>query len=211
MSFIKNKTKKGILATSLTLILVATGAAIGGTYSLFSGSSSASTHITTGNLAFSFKRVKLESKVLGETGLLEDEVDESVVDLTTTGLQAFTATNAVPGVSYETTFSLKNLGTTAFKSSISVIDPVGKDSEDLDISYLLDCFKITMTIDSRTTSFLLSEIDGVNSTLNLGNSLVNSEKTFTVKTEFLSTSDNRAQNCSLTYSLSLNALQILSE
>lgn len=195
----------------MTLILIATGAAIGGTYSLFSGSSSASTHITTGNLAFSFKRVKLESKVLGETGLLEDEVDESVVDLTTTGQDALIASNTVPGVSYVATFNLKNIGTTAFKSSISIIDPIAKDSENQDIAYLFDCFKVTMAIGDNTTSFLLSEIDGVNSVLNLGNSLVNSEKVFTIKTEFLEASDNRAQSCSLTYSLSLNAIQILSE
>ena len=113
-------------------------------------------------------------------------------------------------MSYETTFSLKNTGTTAFKSTISVLDPVGKDSEDQDIAYLLDCFKITMTCGALTNSFLLSEVE-TNSSLNLGNSLVNSEKIFTIKTEFLETSDNRAQNCSLSYSLSLNAIQILSE
>ena len=75
-SFIKNKTKKKILASSIALILIATAAAIGGTYALYSGSSSASTHITTGSLSFSFKRTKLVSNVLANSGLLEEVIDK---------------------------------------------------------------------------------------------------------------------------------------
>lgn len=206
---IKKQVKKGLVVTSTILLLVAGAVAIGGTYSLFSGQASTSTHITTGNLKFDFSRTNLESKTLNDKGVLETTVDSTKVDLTATGTNAFDAINAVPGSSYIATFNILNTGTTAFASSIKILNPVAEDSEGKNNDYVLSCFKITLTHGETTSTFLLSEINDNNSSLDLGKLYVQENTNFTIKTEFLVDSNNDAQNCSLNYSLSLDATQVL--
>lgn len=206
---IKKQVKKGLVVTSTILLLVAGAVAIGGTYSLFSGQASTSTHITTGNLKFDFSRTNLESKTLNDKGVLETTVDSTKVDLTATGTNAFDAINAVPGSSYIATFNILNTGTTAFASSIKILNPVAEDSEGKNNDYVLSCFKITLTHGETTSTFLLSEINDNNFSLDLGKLYVQENTNFTIKTEFLVDSNNDAQNCSLNYSLSLDATQVL--
>lgn len=90
-----------------------------------------------------------------------------------------------------------------------MLNPIVKNELDEVNEYGLSCFKITLTKGETSTSFLLSEVSQENSLLDLGNLYLKEETTFSIKTEFLEESNNKVQNCSLTYSLSLDAVQII--
>ena len=200
-----NKGMKGLIIAGGISVL-ALGGLIGGTFALFQRQTSVTAHIKVGNLNFEFARIKLEGNVLDNQGYVSPMTpDETVVDLSQNGAEAFSVENAAPGTDYTATFELKNTGSTAFTTSVALPSITATNSEDADISAdMLPLVKVTFAAAGTTdvvytldnpTSFVVPDVTK-------GETV-----DFTMKVEILSELGNVAQYSNLDIGMRLTVTQ----
>lgn len=200
---------KGLIIASCVASLGLAGA-IGGTYALFSRKLEVVSHVKVGNLNFSFVRTSLKQKVLNDKGYLEEKVDTSVVDLTSDGAKAFDLDGVVPGSEIESTFKLANIGGTAFKTEVNLVnlEVKDKDGNAAENDWLSHVSVKCLEAESEKASFTLKDLG----TVNLSNLEKGKELTFSLKFSFdLDAIGNEAQEEDISFALRLSCTQIVSE
>ena len=193
--------KLKITLIAITLISISSAALVTATNALFTGNKEVETHVVTGNLDFEFYRTKIVGQSLGSDGYLADYKSDKLVDLTETGADAFSIDTLVPGSTYTATFNLKNVGTTAFKSNISLIDIECANQ------YLLDKITITTEYNSVVEEYALKDYASI--VLDLGQLAVGEDLDFYVSLSLPEAADNQAQNSNVNFAIKLDAVQVL--
>ncbi len=203
----KNKHIKGLLIASGFAVIGLVGA-IGGTYALFNRSLSVVTHVKVGNLNFSFRRTNLKQKVLNDSGYLEEKVDNSVLDLTENGAEAFNLDSIVPGSEVESTFTLSNTGGTAFETAFSLLNIAVKDGEETvsNVSWLDNVSVKCLKEGTEEASFTLGDLRSVD----LGDLAKGAEMTFSLKLSFDANAiGNEMQSKDISFAMRLNCTQVV--
>lgn len=195
--------KLKIVLVAITLISISSAALVTATKALFTGKQEVPTHVVTGNLDFEFYRTKVEGQALTAEGYVDDYADNTKVNLTESGADAFDIDLLVPGSTYTATFNLKNVGTTAFESNISFINL------ECDNQYLLEQIVITTEFNAVTETYSLSEYATIN--LELGHLAVSEDLDFKVSLSLPSTADNKAQDSDVKFAIKLDAVQVLNK
>ncbi len=202
----ESKRIKGLLIASGVAAL-ALGGAIGGTFALFNRNLDVVSHVKIGNLNFSFSRTELRSKVPNAQGYLEDKVDDSLLDLTQDGSEAFELENIVPGSEVKSTFKLENTGGTAFKTTLELLNvQVTADNVTSDSVSWLEYVSVSVTEGTdEKGSFTLKDLSPVDlSDLEKGAS-----DEFALKLSFDAEQiSNEAQDQELSFAIKLTLTQL---
>ena len=201
-------TKKLLLISSLA-ILAGSAVALGATYSLWSAAQNVNNHVAAGSLKIELKRTNLVQTKIGGNGLVYDETDATVVDLTEDGSKLFNVEHAFPTWQATSTINIKNVGTVPFDYSVAFTFDYRALTEDKDKA-LAEQLKVTLLGSDGTTKlsdFKLSEVQSGSFT-QVNTLLSGADENFFVAVEFVDSEDNNdAMLGSLSFDLSAKAVQ----
>lgn len=201
-----------VLMSSIILVLCLLVISLG-TYSLFSQTVSVKTHLRAGVLETKLERINLKYNKLNSLGLLEDYENIDNVDFTntsSTNKNIFDLSNdvlLVPGNYYEATMVLSNEGDVAFNYWLEIIvQEEVKTSLSQQIKIVVTTYQEEGEVEK--TSFLNEGLLIGSELLPLDEVLVNEEKTFKVRIEFIhSDMNNSAMEEEVNFDLTVYAVQ----
>ncbi len=219
----KNSTKIKALALSSAFIIAAAGAAVIGTYALFSDDVTLTNHFVSGTLDVTLKRNYLEYTYCDSEGLQAIATDETVVDFsapTEANVFGFGADDKMVPTDYRAvTMELSNSSTVAYDWWLEIKLPEGElDTQELEETSEGNPFAeqllIQVDTDAESDGYekeaLLSDGLALGSASEaIGTVKVGSTSTFDVKVTFLDAGEdnNDAQDKTVDFDMIVHAIQ----
>lgn len=192
------------------------------TYALFTANKTVTNHLTAGNLNIQLVRESGEKKVLDEKGYLKTEslAEQNFTNDSTENIFGIeNGEYAVPGAVYQAKMKIVNgknsegtdRSTVAFDYEVYLSLTIGEKAEDISLANNL-IVTITDENDEVISSGKLSEYQNgiANSKVKILEGIMTKldvSKSFTIKVEFPSESNNDAQNGKVAFDLYVNAVQ----
>ncbi len=204
-------------STHIKALLIASGVAalalggtVAGTFALFQRNTQVVTHVKVGNLNFKFSRTNLKYKALSDsTGYLEEKEDKAVVDLSEDGSKAFDLASLAPGSEVASTFELENIGGTAFKTSLDLLNvDIKKDGVTATSVDWLQYVSVSLIEGEKKTDFTLKDLK----TVSLIDLPKGQKTSFVMKLSFDAEHiENEAQDHDLSFAIRLSCTQLLTQ
>ena len=223
----KSTNRKRTLLVSVSIILLCMTIIVGMTWALFTDTVTVENHLQAGDLNITLERTKLETySIDANTGYLVSTTNDDVVNFSNpTGKNVFdltTGSKIVPCSSYTATMKISNdtaIGSgNAQNSDVAYdywleikLDVNGLTAEQIEALKLDEQLKITVDSEELTEpkAALLSEGLTVGSSISpIGTLTLGDSDEFTVKMEFVDSSNNNAAKAQeLTFDLIVYAVQ----